>query len=69
MSDTPASFPLKAAHTCFGGAQRYYEHVSSEIGLPMKFSVYLPPKAVNGEKVPALLYLAGMTGTVDTLMT
>ena len=69
MSDTPASFPLKAAHTCFGGAQRYYEHVSSEIGLPMKFSVYLPPKAVNGEKVPALLYLAGLTCTEDTFMT
>ena len=69
MSDTPASFPLKAAHTCFGGAQRYYEHVSSEIGLPMKFSVYLPPKAVNGEKVPALLYLAGLTCTEETFMT
>jgi S-formylglutathione hydrolase len=27
----------------------------------MKFSVYLPPKAVAGEKVPALLYLAGLT--------
>jgi S-formylglutathione hydrolase len=59
---------LKNAHACFGGAQRYYEHFSSEIGLTMKFSVYLPPKAVMGEKVPALLYLAGLTCTEETFM-
>ena len=57
---------LKNAHACFGGAQRYYEHHSSEVGLAMKFSVYLPPKAVMGEKVPALLYLAGLTCTEET---
>jgi S-formylglutathione hydrolase len=34
----------------------------------MKFSVYLPPKAVMGEKVPALLYLAGLTCTEETFM-
>ena len=60
---------LKNAHACFGGAQRYYEHHSTEIGLAMKFSVYLPPKAVMGEKVPALLYLAGLTCTEETFMT
>ena len=59
---------LKNAHACFGGAQRYYEHFSSDIGLTMKFSVYLPPKAVMGEKVPALLYLAGLTCTEETFM-
>ncbi|MEG0447645.1 MAG: S-formylglutathione hydrolase [Comamonas sp.] len=63
------SFELKTAHACFGGAQRYYEHFSSEIGLAMKFSVYLPPKAVMGEKVPALIYLAGLTCTEETFMT
>ncbi|MEG2050262.1 MAG: S-formylglutathione hydrolase [Comamonas sp.] len=60
---------LKSAHACFGGAQRYYQHDSREIGLPMKFSVYLPPKAVMGEKVPAVLYLAGLTCTEETFMT
>ena len=62
------SFELKNAHACFGGAQRYYEHFSSEIGLNMKFSIYLPPKAVLGEKVPALIYLAGLTCTEETFM-
>ena len=63
-----SSFELKTAHACFGGAQRYYEHFSSEIGLNMKFSIYLPPKAVLGEKVPALIYLAGLTCTEETFM-
>lgn len=61
-------FELLAAHACYGGAQRFYKHDSREIGLPMKFSVYLPPKAVLGEKVPALLYLAGLTCTEETFM-
>ena len=61
MSEAQASLKLNAAHACFGGAQRFYEHFSSETGLAMKFSVYLPPKAVAGEKVPALLYLAGLS--------
>ncbi|QNN59490.1 S-formylglutathione hydrolase [Diaphorobacter ruginosibacter] len=60
---------LKNAHACFGGAQRFYEHSSREIGLPMKFSVYLPPQALMGEKVPAVLYLAGLTCTEETFMT
>lgn len=34
----------------------------------MKFSIYLPPKAVEGEKVPVLLYLAGLTCTEETFM-
>lgn len=60
---------LKNAHACFGGAQRFYEHSSREIGLPMKFSVFLPPQALMGEKVPAVLYLAGLTCTEETFMT
>lgn len=62
------TFELKTAHACFGGAQRYYEHFSSETGLNMKFSVFLPPKAVMGEKVPALIYLAGLTCKEETFM-
>ena len=61
-------FELLSAHASFGGAQRYYVHESREIGLPMKFSVYLPPKAILGEKVPALLFLAGLTCTEETFM-
>lgn len=65
-----ASLDLQGAHGCFGGAQRFYRHNSHEIGLPMKFSVYLPPQAPAqaGDKIPALLYLAGLTCNEETFM-
>lgn len=59
---------LQSTHTCFGGEQRFYKHDSTEIGLPMKFSVYLPPQAQQGP-VPAVLYLAGLTCNEETFMT
>ena len=55
-------------HRCFGGRQRFYRHASAVIGLPMKFSVFLPEGAEAG-KVPVLFYLAGLTCTEETFMT
>lgn len=57
-----------AGHACFGGELRFCQHDSAEMGLPMKFSVYLPPQAVAGARVPALLYLAGLTCNEETFM-
>jgi S-formylglutathione hydrolase len=55
------------SHGCFGGVQRFYRHDSRVIGLPMRFSAYLPPAAVHEKKrVPVLLYLAGLTCTEET---
>ena len=53
-------------HACFGGVQRFYKHASSEIGLPMRFGLFLPPQALAGEPVPMLTYLAGLTCTEET---
>ena len=58
---------LLSEHACFGGHQRFYQHDSREIGLPMRFSVYLPPQAAHGP-VPAMLYLAGLTCNEETFM-
>lgn len=67
MSDTLEQL---SAHACFGGEQRFYRHASHAVGLPMRFAVYLPPRALAAEsadrKVPALLYLAGLTCTEET---
>ncbi len=52
-------------HRCFGGVQGFYRHASSEIGLPMKFGVFVPPQAAHGP-VPVLFYLAGLTCTEET---
>ncbi len=58
---------LVSEHACFRGVQRYYQHASSTIGLPMRFSVFLPPQAQQGA-VPAVMYLAGLTCTEETFM-
>jgi S-formylglutathione hydrolase len=52
---------LLSEHGCFGGRQRFHRHDSAEIGLPMRFALYLPPapKAL-------LVYLAGLTCTEET---
>lgn len=72
---------LVSEHRCYGGWQRYYQHDSSVIGLPMKFSVFLPEqtgatsaKAEGGNpmgttRLPVLMYLAGLTCTEDTFTT
>jgi len=56
---------LVEEHACFDGVQRIYRHESKTIGLPMRFSAYLPPQARAG-RVPALVYLAGLTCTEET---
>jgi S-formylglutathione hydrolase len=56
---------LLSSHACHGGQQRFYRHESKTIGLPMQFSIYLPPHAQHG-RVPALFYLAGLTCTEET---
>lgn len=61
------SLELLSEHRSFGGLQRFYKHVSPDhIGLPMRFALYLPPQASAGQKVPLLIYLAGLTCTEET---
>ncbi|MFZ2824596.1 S-formylglutathione hydrolase [Hydrogenophaga sp.] len=57
---------LVSEHGSFGGVQRFYKHASSEIGLPMRFALYLPPQALAGQQVPLLTFLAGLTCTEET---
>lgn len=63
-----ASWETMSEHACFGGAQRFHRHASSEIGLPMRFALYLPPQALGGsaQRVPLLVYLAGLTCNEET---
>lgn len=53
-------------HACFGGLQGFYEHASDAIGRPMRFGVYQPPQALAGQRVPVLVYLAGLTCNEQT---
>ena len=58
---------LISEHACFGGVQRFYRHASEAIGLPMRFSVFIPSHPA-GTRLPAVFYLAGLTCTEETFM-
>lgn len=55
-------------HLCFGGKLSVYEHESAVLGCPMKFSIFLPPQAQDGN-VPFVTFLSGLTCTHDNFTT
>ncbi len=46
-----------------GGRQLVCRHASSATSTDMTFSVFLPPQAENGAKLPIVWYLSGLTCT------
>ncbi|WP_457418955.1 S-formylglutathione hydrolase [Roseateles sp. P5_E7] len=55
---------LLSEHGCFGGTQRFHRHESAEIGLPMRFALFVPP-----QPKALLVFLAGLTCTEETFTT
>jgi S-formylglutathione hydrolase len=49
----------------FDGWQQFFSHPSTETRSEMRFSLYLPP-AAEAERVPLLIYLAGLTCNEET---
>ena len=46
-----------------GGTQHVVKHRSRETGTEMTFSVFVPPQADDGSKLPVVWYLSGLTCT------
>ena len=49
---------------CFGGEQRRYQHTSSTLSCVMRFSVFVPPAALQEDfrgTLPVLYWLSGLT--------
>jgi S-formylglutathione hydrolase len=46
-----------------GGRQLVAKHASVATGTDMTFSIYLPPQAEDGTKLPVVWYLSGLTCT------
>jgi S-formylglutathione hydrolase len=46
-----------------GGVQGVYKHASAETGTEMTFSVFVPPQAGAGARLPVVWYLSGLTCT------
>ena len=61
MAGALQALELLGEHGSFGGRQRFYRHASVEIGLPMRFALYLPPQPKG-----LLVFLAGLTCTEET---
>lgn len=61
------SIELISRAKCFDGEQRVYRHSSNSTGTPMDFAVFMPAKALAGEKCPVLVYLSGLTCTWENV--
>ncbi|KAI1777597.1 S-formylglutathione hydrol [Hypoxylon cercidicola] len=59
------AFETKATIATFGGKLLKLSHQSSSTGTPMNVNLYLPPAALQGTKVPVLIYLSGLTCTPE----
>ena len=47
----------------YGGRQLVVKHASAATGTDMIFSIFLPPQAESGERLPVVWYLSGLTCT------
>ncbi|PSJ80865.1 S-formylglutathione hydrolase [Neisseria iguanae] len=52
---------LISRNKMFNGYQERYRHTSSVNGCDMTFSIYLPPQALQGYRVPVAYWLSGLT--------
>ncbi len=55
----------KSENRCFEGVQGFYSHDSRCCNGTMGFSVFQPPAALAGRKVPVVTYLSGLTCTEE----
>ncbi|MFC3625215.1 S-formylglutathione hydrolase [Vogesella amnigena] len=55
------SLELLSSQRAFGGWHKRYRHQSASTGTAMTFAIYLPPQTAQGDKVPVLYWLSGLT--------
>ncbi|MCG8359951.1 MAG: S-formylglutathione hydrolase, partial [Kiloniellales bacterium] len=60
-----AELTVISENKSFDGVQGVYSHESKAVGGPMRFSVFRPSAALDGEKVPVVTYLSGLTCTEE----
>lgn len=62
------SIQLLGEQQCFAGRQLRYEHQAITLNCAMRFSVYLPPQAATGAKLPVVYWLSGLTCTDENFV-
>lgn len=59
---------LVESHRINKGEQRVYEHYSAALNGTMRFAIYLPSDALEGDKCPVLYFLSGLTCTEQNVI-
>lgn len=62
------SLEIVSSNKSAGGWHKRYRHHSAVLGCDMVFAVYLPPQAEQGEELPVLYWLSGLTCTDENFM-
>ncbi|MDF1608952.1 S-formylglutathione hydrolase [Hoeflea sp. YIM 152468] len=62
------SLENKSVNKSFGGWTKHYTHQSSTLSCEMRFAIYLPPQTANGQKVPVVYWLSGLTCTDENFI-
>ena len=57
------SLEIVSENRSHGGRQLVVKHASTATGTDMTFSIFLPPQAEEGGKLPVVWYLSGLTCT------
>ena len=57
------SLEIVSENRAHGGRQVVAKHASTSTGTDMTFSIFLPPQAEGGQKLPVVWYLSGLTCT------
>jgi len=56
-------------HASCGGRQQVWQHRSATLACDMKFGVYLPPAALQGQRCAVLYWLSGLTCSEQNFIT
>ena len=62
------SLEITSVNKSFCGWTKHYTHRSTALNCDMRFAIYLPPQTANGQKVPVLYWLSGLTCTDENFM-
>jgi S-formylglutathione hydrolase len=57
-----------SANKSFGGWHKQYSHESKLLNCTMRFAIFLPPQVEEGQKVPVIYWLSGLTCTDENFM-
>ncbi|WP_458793064.1 S-formylglutathione hydrolase [Yoonia sp. MH D7] len=59
---------ITSVNKSFCGWTKHYTHRSTSLNCDMRFAIYLPPQTANGQKVPVIYWLSGLTCNDENFM-